>query len=58
VNGVPIARRTLDDGRRFDIVKVFWEPHDLTSRLEGLGWRADVRRVGDSFLFGTARPAT
>jgi SAM-dependent methyltransferase len=56
VDGVPVARRTLDDGRRFDIVKVFWQPRDLMSRLRALGWNADVRRVAGSFLYGTARP--
>jgi demethylmenaquinone methyltransferase/2-methoxy-6-polyprenyl-1,4-benzoquinol methylase len=56
VNGVPVARRTLDDGRWFDIVKVFWQPRDLTARLRTLGWSADVRRVAESFLYGSARP--
>lgn len=55
-DGVPAAQRRLRDGRTFDIVKVFWDPPDLEEQLRGLGWRAEVRSVGDSFYFGTARP--
>lgn len=51
--GVPIARRTLADGREFDIVKVFWPPLELEQRLDALGWAISVRRVGEAFLFGT-----
>ena len=54
--GTPTARRTFADGRTFDIVKVFWRPRDLERRLRALGWRADVRSVGRTFLFGTADP--
>lgn len=57
VEGVPVARRRLADGREFDIVKVFWRPDDLEGRLRSLGWDADVRRTGDTFLFGVAKPA-
>ena len=56
VGGVPAARRTLRDGRTFDIVKVFWRPDDLEARLRSRGWNARVRRVGESFLFGVAEP--
>ena len=56
-DGVPAARRRLRDGRSFDIVKVFWETRALQERLRDLGWRAEVRPVGDSFYFGTARPS-
>ena len=55
-DGIPIARRRLRDGREFDIVKVFWEPADLTARLDQAGWDATVRPVGDTFLIGEARP--
>ena len=52
VDGVPVARRRLEDGREFDIVKVFWEPHDLAAKLRDLGWTVNVSRVGDSYLYG------
>jgi SAM-dependent methyltransferase len=54
--GLPTARRTLGDGRTFDIVKVFWRPRDLERRLRALGWRVEVRSVGPTFLVGTADP--
>jgi demethylmenaquinone methyltransferase/2-methoxy-6-polyprenyl-1,4-benzoquinol methylase len=55
--GLPIARRTLRDGRSFDIVKVFWKPAELAARLQRGGWAADVRSVGDTFMRGVAQPA-
>lgn len=52
VDGVPVARRTLRDGQEFDIVKVFWNPNELASRLADLGWNISIRRVGDGQLYG------
>lgn len=57
VDGVPLARRTLRDGRAFDIVKAFWRPTDLAAELQALGWRAEVAPIGSSFLVGEARRA-
>lgn len=57
IDGVPVARRTLADGRTFDIVKVFWSPADLEQRLRSSGWDIEVRPVGDSFLFGSGSAA-
>ena len=57
VAGVPIANvRTLEVGRSFEIVKVFWHPADLMSRLRELGWRSSVRATGEFFLVGEAEP--
>jgi demethylmenaquinone methyltransferase/2-methoxy-6-polyprenyl-1,4-benzoquinol methylase len=50
-------RRRLGDGREYTIVKVFYEPEELAERIGFLGWEAEVRPIGTSFLFGTARPA-
>jgi demethylmenaquinone methyltransferase/2-methoxy-6-polyprenyl-1,4-benzoquinol methylase len=55
VGGVPAARRTLSDGRQFDIVKVFWEPADLEERLRKLNWDVRVRRVDKTFMYGIGR---
>ena len=52
IGGIPAARRTLNDGRQFDIVKVFWEPAALEARLRCLGWDITVRPVGPTFLYG------
>ena len=55
VDGVPMARRHLSDGRDVHIVKMFWNPEELEARLRALGWDAAVRAVGEEYLFGTAR---
>jgi demethylmenaquinone methyltransferase/2-methoxy-6-polyprenyl-1,4-benzoquinol methylase len=47
-----VVWRTLEDGRRFRIVKVLWEPEDLRATLEGLGWRAAITRH-DPFWWAT-----
>lgn len=57
VDSVPLARRTLSDGRSFDVVKVFWRPDELEARLRTSGWDIGVRPVGETFLYGEGRPA-
>ena len=52
VANVPVAVRTLRDGRRFPIVKVYWDPTELQNRISSLGWQIAVRRAGDTFLYG------
>jgi 2-polyprenyl-3-methyl-5-hydroxy-6-metoxy-1,4-benzoquinol methylase len=47
-----IARRKLNCGREFDIVKVFYEPEKLQHRLAALGWNGWVRSSGRFFLYG------
>jgi len=49
-----VVWRTLEDGRRFRIVKVLWEPEDLQAVLDGLGWRAAITRH-DPFWWATIR---
>jgi demethylmenaquinone methyltransferase/2-methoxy-6-polyprenyl-1,4-benzoquinol methylase len=49
--------RRLDDGREFRIVKRFYAPERLISRLRELGWSADVRHTGEFFIYGSARAA-
>ncbi len=48
-----IVRRKLNDGREFDIVKVFYESERLETRLADLGWRGAVRSTGRFFLYGS-----
>jgi SAM-dependent methyltransferase len=50
VGSVPTARRTLSDGRKFDIVKVYWDPADLRARLAGLSFDIRIRPVGETFM--------
>jgi SAM-dependent methyltransferase len=51
---VPTAQRKLRDGRSFTIVKVFWDPAELETRLAGIGWTATVRPLGETCLAGSA----
>ena len=47
-----VVRRKLNDGREFDIVKVFYEPAQLERRLAELGWTGWVRSSRRFFLYG------
>ena len=55
LNGVPAARRTLSDGRQFEIVKVFWHPEDLEHHLRSSGWDITIKRVGETEMYGVGR---
>jgi demethylmenaquinone methyltransferase/2-methoxy-6-polyprenyl-1,4-benzoquinol methylase len=46
------AQRKLNDGREFQIVKVFYEPAILEQRLRKDGWHGWVRSTGKFFLYG------
>ncbi|HEX2483823.1 MAG TPA: class I SAM-dependent methyltransferase [Myxococcota bacterium] len=50
--GSHVMERLLNDGRRFRVVKVYYEPGELEARLAELGWHARVRSSGEFFLFG------
>ena len=52
-----VSRRKLNDGREFNIVKVFYQPSVLERRLADLGWNGWVRSTKKFFLYGlmTAR---
>ena len=45
--------RRLNDGREFQVYKVFYEPADLIARLRDLGWQFEVRQTERYFLFGS-----
>ena len=47
-----VLRRKLNDGREFQIYKVFYEPADLMSRLKRLGWRFTIEQTGNYFIYG------
>jgi len=47
-----VLRRRLNDGREFQIYKVFYDPVDLTERLCALGWQFDIRQTDHYFLYG------
>jgi SAM-dependent methyltransferase len=46
--------RRLNDGREFQVVKVFYRPGELQARLRSLGWSADIRETPRYFLLGEA----
>jgi demethylmenaquinone methyltransferase/2-methoxy-6-polyprenyl-1,4-benzoquinol methylase len=50
-----VAIRTLQDGSRHEIVKVFWEPGLLVERLAALGWRATVAPIEHDWFVLEAR---
>ena len=47
------VRRRLNDGREFQIVKMFYEPANLELRLRELGWIGCVRTFGKFFVYGS-----
>jgi demethylmenaquinone methyltransferase/2-methoxy-6-polyprenyl-1,4-benzoquinol methylase len=52
------VRRKLNDGRKFRIVKVFYEPANLERRLRELGWIGRIRASGKFFIYGSLRPTS
>lgn len=49
-----ISQRVLENGRSFEIVKIFREPEGLTSRLDAIGWHSAVNLTSGAFIYGTA----
>jgi len=47
-----VMQRKLNDGRRYRVVKVFYEPAALEQRLAALGWEGTVRTSGEFFVYG------
>ena len=56
ITDVGIVERKLNDGRTFEIVKIYHAPEALTERLARLGWAADVDTAGEFFLYGHVIP--
>jgi len=42
----PAVERPLTTGTNYRAVKVLHDPAELGARLSGLGWQADIRKVG------------
>lgn len=49
--------RRLADGRKYTIVKRFYEPAELERELLSLGFQAHVQKTADYFIHATARPS-
>jgi SAM-dependent methyltransferase len=52
----PAVRRRLNDGSQYRVVKLFYAPEELTTRLAELGWAAEIHQAGNWLLAGTATP--
>ncbi len=50
------VERSLNDGQRFRIVKVFHTPERLGGELARLGWESSLRATSSYFLYGSAAP--
>jgi SAM-dependent methyltransferase len=47
--------RRLNDGREFQVIKIFYQPEELRDRLQRLGWTADIRETPNYFLYGSGQ---
>jgi demethylmenaquinone methyltransferase/2-methoxy-6-polyprenyl-1,4-benzoquinol methylase len=50
----PAVERSLRNGARYRIVKVFYPPGELTERLAALGWTISIHPVGWRFFYAIA----
>jgi SAM-dependent methyltransferase len=55
VQPAPTVRRRLNDGSQYRVVKMFYQPEELITRLSHLGWAAEIHQARDCLLIGTAR---
>jgi hypothetical protein len=51
--GTDLHLRTLDDGSRYRVVKVMYEPDELESLIATEGWSAEIESTR-WFIFGSA----
>ena len=51
-----LVPRELNDGRRFQIIKIFYEPQALHQRLTTQGWHGYVRSTERFFIYGCVSP--
>lgn len=52
----PVAERRLNDGRTFNVYKIFYEPPALQQRLARLGWHIHVAQTNRYFIYGYGAP--
>lgn len=51
-----VQRRRLNDGRQFQVVKIYYDAVDLGERLRKLGWHFDIRQTSRYFIYGSGHP--
>ena len=49
--GADQQRRVLNDGRQFDIVKIYYDPAELAETLRAHGFDIVVKTTGDFFIY-------
>jgi len=47
-----VQERRLNDGRTYQIVKIFYDPQQLHQDLAALGWRVNIATTNRYFLYG------
>jgi SAM-dependent methyltransferase len=47
-----VQQRRLNDGRTFDVIKVFYDPAPLGLRLQDLGWKGTIVETREFFIYG------
>lgn len=50
-----VLRRKLNDGREFQIYKIFYEREHLTRQLHDLGWQFHLHQTPSYFLYGDGK---
>ncbi len=55
--GAERQQRELNDGRQFDIVKVYYDPAELSETLSAHGFDIAVKTTGDFFIYADGRKA-
>lgn len=55
--GGELQRRELSDGRQFDIVKIYYDPAQLTERLRAHGFDITVQTTDNFFIYADGRKA-
>ena len=47
-----VIKRKLNDGREFNIVKIFYQPTELEAKLRKTGWKITAAETPQYFLYG------
>jgi 2-polyprenyl-3-methyl-5-hydroxy-6-metoxy-1,4-benzoquinol methylase len=51
------AERKLNDGRVYQVVKIFHEPIKLEKSLQNLGWSGNIHATASHFIYGSIQPS-
>ena len=52
-----VAKRKLNDGHEFEIIKLYYTPESLSRNLEPLGWQVEADQTERFFVYATATQA-